>query len=266
MKASTQRSLTRWLHIIVGSTIATYIYSPWGEVLVFQLLTKVVLIPLTAITGLWLWKGHLVRRGFTKSDKIVTPVMLLLLLSTPTLSAQQRDYANVDSRAVPTSLCWGAEFSPIGAGVFRLAQGKITYALNPTKQFQTELGLGYLIQPASQAKMSEAFNKDGLYSAYMASIAVRQYFWRGLHFEEVINFGKGSISNSKVDGKNYHAFVVFTQTFLGYKFNLFRREKFSFFIIGQCGFGYVPLNTNQWPRTNSTQIYGLGDLKIGVNF
>lgn len=265
MKASTQRNFTRWLHIAVGSAIATYIYSPWGENPAFQFITKAIVIPLTVVTGLWLWKGHLVRKYFSNSGKVAS-LFVVLFLGSSCLLAQTENKSTPKSFSASKIQRWGAEFSPIGAGVFRLAQGKVTYAINPQKQWKSEIGLGFLLQPESKAKTSDAFNKDGLYSAYMASLAYRQYFWKGLHFEEVVNFGKGSISNSKVDGKDYDAFVIFMQTFLGYKFNVVKKEKFIFFIIGQGGFGYVPLNTNQWPRKESTSIYGLGDLKIGFNF
>lgn len=102
----------------------------------------------------------------------------------------------------------------------------------------------------------------------MASVAARQYLWKGLHLEEVVNFGRGSITDSKVDGRDYDSFVVFSQTFIGYKFNFWKREKFNFFIIGQAGLGYVPLSTNRWPRVDedASSIYGLGDMKIGINF
>jgi hypothetical protein len=261
MKATTERNLLRWLHIGTSAVIGTYIYSPLCDLFWFQILTKAIIIPATVITGLWMWKGQQIRTKFSKSKALGLFAFLSIVfhLQTP-LNAQNNEAIHANR--------WGVEFSPIGAGVFRLAQGKCTYALNPTKQFKTELGLGYLIQPASKAKTSDAFNSDGLYSAYMASIAARQYFWKGLHAEEVINFGKGSVSNSKVDGKNYDAFVIFTQTFVGYKFNLLSRKKISLFLIGQGGIGYVPLNTNQWPRVekDKSSIYGLGDLKIGINF
>lgn len=62
MKSSTKRNVVRWLHIVVGSIIAAYIYSPWGLDPTFQMATKAVVIPLTILSGLWLWKGHLLRR------------------------------------------------------------------------------------------------------------------------------------------------------------------------------------------------------------
>jgi hypothetical protein len=101
----------------------------------------------------------------------------------------------------------------------------------------------------------------------MLSIGIRQYFWKGLHVEYVSNLGRARITNSKVDGKDYSAFVIFSQSFIGYKFNVLKREKFNLFVIGQGGFGYAK-NFNQWPELNSnvSPIYGLGDLKIGINF
>ena len=162
---------------------------------------------------------------------------------------------------------WGAEFSPIGAGVFSIVQAKATYLINPDKKCKTELGIGFLIQPESNSKANDAFNVDGTYSANMVSFGVRQYFWKGLHFEYVANLGNAKITKSKVDGKDYSAFVIFSQSFIGYKFNVLKREKFNLFIIGQGGFGYAK-NFNQWPEANSniSPVYGLGDLKIGINF
>ena len=162
---------------------------------------------------------------------------------------------------------WGAEISPVGLAAFSITQAKATYLINPEKMCRTEVGLGFLIQPESTRKANDAFNVDGLYSANMLSIGIRQYFWKGLHVEYVSNLGRARITNSKVDGKDYSAFVIFSQSFIGYKFNVLKREKFNLFVIGQGGFGYAK-NFNQWPEVNSnaSPIYGLGDLKIGVNF
>lgn len=68
MKATTKRNIVRWIHIVVGSIIATYIYSPWGQNQLFQLAIKAVIIPLTILSGLWLWKGYLLRKYFKKNE------------------------------------------------------------------------------------------------------------------------------------------------------------------------------------------------------
>lgn len=64
MKASTKRNVVRWLHIGVGGVIATYIYSPWGDIQTFEIMVKAVVIPFTVLSGLWLWKGNLISKFF----------------------------------------------------------------------------------------------------------------------------------------------------------------------------------------------------------
>jgi hypothetical protein len=120
-----------------------------------------------------------------------------------------------------------------------------------------------LIQPESNSKANHAFNVDGLYSANMLSIGIRQYFWKVLHVKYVSNLGRARKTTSKVDGKEYSDFVIFSQSFIGYKFNVLKREIFNLFVIGQSGFGYAK-NFNQWPELNNnvSPIYGLGELNF----
>lgn len=56
--------------------IATYIYSPWGEIPAFQLLTKAVVIPLAILSGLWLWKGHLLKRYIGRPNQLKLGLVL----------------------------------------------------------------------------------------------------------------------------------------------------------------------------------------------
>jgi hypothetical protein len=196
----------------------------------------------------------------SKNAISVLAILFIAFFFSTIAKAQKADYKTPEEKR------WGVEFSPIGAGVFRLFQAKGTYLINPKSKFKGEVGFGVLLQPESTAPASESFNEDGTYSAYMASVGYRQYLWKGLHLESVINFGYGGNRENKLDGKDYEAFLVFNQNFIGYKFNVMNREKFNLFIIGQGGFGYVPVNTNQWPRSGDSSIYGLGDLKVGVNF
>jgi uncharacterized protein (DUF2141 family) len=80
MTPSMKRSVARWLHIVVGSVIATYIYSPWGQIPTFQLATKFIIIPASILSGLWLWKGYLLRK-YRTGAKATTVLLLLGLLS-----------------------------------------------------------------------------------------------------------------------------------------------------------------------------------------
>lgn len=59
---ATQRSIFRWIHIILAIPIAGYIYSPFEKLPDYAPATRFVFIPLMIVTGLWMWKGHLVLR------------------------------------------------------------------------------------------------------------------------------------------------------------------------------------------------------------
>ena len=65
MKESTKRSIVRWLHIILAIPIVTYIYSPFAVLPNYAPLTRWVFVPVIVLSGLWMWKGHFVRRLFS---------------------------------------------------------------------------------------------------------------------------------------------------------------------------------------------------------
>ncbi len=57
-----QRQVVRNIHIVGGMIVGTYIYSPWGSIDWFASATKFGVIPGLVLSGLWLWKGHLLRK------------------------------------------------------------------------------------------------------------------------------------------------------------------------------------------------------------
>jgi len=67
MKASTTRIILRTIHIIMSIPIIGYIYSPFDQIPNYATPTRYVFVPALALSGLWMWKGHLVRRLFSKS-------------------------------------------------------------------------------------------------------------------------------------------------------------------------------------------------------
>ena len=56
------RVILRWIHIIVAIPIYGYIYSPFDKLPQYAPPTRFVFFPLMVLTGLWMWKGHVVRR------------------------------------------------------------------------------------------------------------------------------------------------------------------------------------------------------------
>ena len=62
MTAAQCRGFLRWMHVVLGLVVMCYIYSPFHEHKVFQLLMKFVIIPVITLTGIWIWKFKEVNR------------------------------------------------------------------------------------------------------------------------------------------------------------------------------------------------------------
>lgn len=66
MHDSVTRSLLRWIHIIFSIPIIGYVYSPFKELPNYASVVRYVAIPVIVLSGLWMWKGHALRRIFWK--------------------------------------------------------------------------------------------------------------------------------------------------------------------------------------------------------
>jgi hypothetical protein len=62
MSQSTQRLVFRWIHIVFSIPILGYIYSPFKNLPDYAPATRFFFLPVMVLTGLWMWKGHLVRK------------------------------------------------------------------------------------------------------------------------------------------------------------------------------------------------------------
>jgi thiosulfate reductase cytochrome b subunit len=63
MKANTERKIMRWIHIILSFPIVGYLYEPVADQpnAAFAA-TKFVFVPIVILSGLWMWKGQVIRR------------------------------------------------------------------------------------------------------------------------------------------------------------------------------------------------------------
>jgi thiosulfate reductase cytochrome b subunit len=66
MNIPSQRSIFRWIHLIFAIPIFGYIYSPFDKLPGYAPPTRFVFFPLMVLSGLWMWKGHVVRRLFSR--------------------------------------------------------------------------------------------------------------------------------------------------------------------------------------------------------
>jgi hypothetical protein len=62
ISAAAQRTLVRWVHLILAIPIVGYVYSPFEVLPSYAFATRYVFMPAIVLAGLWMWKGHLVRR------------------------------------------------------------------------------------------------------------------------------------------------------------------------------------------------------------
>ena len=68
ISAATQRTIVRWIHIVLAIPIAGYVYSPFEELPNYAPVVRFIASPVLVLTGLWMWKGHVVRRLFSKGS------------------------------------------------------------------------------------------------------------------------------------------------------------------------------------------------------
>jgi thiosulfate reductase cytochrome b subunit len=62
MNASTERQILRWIHLILSIPILGFIYGPVAENPRAAFATRFIFVPSVILSGLWLWKGHAIRR------------------------------------------------------------------------------------------------------------------------------------------------------------------------------------------------------------
>jgi hypothetical protein len=69
MNQATILTIFRWIHIVFAIPIIGYIYSPFDQIPNYARPTRFVFVPVLALSGLWMWKGHVVRRLVSKRSE-----------------------------------------------------------------------------------------------------------------------------------------------------------------------------------------------------
>jgi len=70
MKDATKRSILRWIHIVFAIPILGYIYSPFEEIPKYAPRVRFVVVPVMLLSGLWMWKGHVLRQLISKRSAL----------------------------------------------------------------------------------------------------------------------------------------------------------------------------------------------------
>jgi hypothetical protein len=62
VKDATKRTIVRTIHLVLSIPILGYIYSPFEKLPGYAPATRFVFLPVMVVSGLWMWKGHVLRR------------------------------------------------------------------------------------------------------------------------------------------------------------------------------------------------------------
>jgi thiosulfate reductase cytochrome b subunit len=66
MSSSTERKVIRWVHLIFSIPIIGFIYGPVASIPEAVTVIRWVLLPAIILSGLWLWKGHRLKKIFRR--------------------------------------------------------------------------------------------------------------------------------------------------------------------------------------------------------
>lgn len=69
MKASTERKIIRWLHIVLSIPVIGFLYGPVAEIPRAAFATRFVFFPVIVLSGIWLWQGHRIKKYFISQKK-----------------------------------------------------------------------------------------------------------------------------------------------------------------------------------------------------
>ena len=81
MSSAAKRPIFRWIHIVFSIPILGYIYSPFEQIPNYAPATRLVFVPVLVLSGLWMWKGHVLRRLISKRSARPDPTQKSLPLA-----------------------------------------------------------------------------------------------------------------------------------------------------------------------------------------
>ena len=75
MRQDIKRSIFRGIHIFFSIPIIGYIYSPFKELPNYAPITRYVAVPAIVLSGLLMWKGHVLWRMVRKEPATSRPAL-----------------------------------------------------------------------------------------------------------------------------------------------------------------------------------------------
>jgi thiosulfate reductase cytochrome b subunit len=66
MKASVERKIVRWMHILLSIPIVGFIYGPVAGIPHAAFAVRWVIFPIVVVSGFWMWKAQSLKRWFKR--------------------------------------------------------------------------------------------------------------------------------------------------------------------------------------------------------
>ena len=63
MSPAVPRRIVRWVHVVGIVPILGLVYGPDSTPIDYIWMFRWIIVPVMALTGLWMWKGHLLSRS-----------------------------------------------------------------------------------------------------------------------------------------------------------------------------------------------------------
>lgn len=170
--------------------------------------------------------------------------------------------ADVTTTAAPTTHPWSLEIDAVQPFVptVGIVKPKLTRTLtgNPGG-FRTDLVVGAYLRPHISHDVVEHIDE------YMVVLGARQYLWRGLHVEALLDAGY-AWGRNKVDGKDYRTPTLFLEASVGYRFELLELGGAALFVAPQFGvLGSLGI-ADIGPRNGKPDWFLQGNLLVGAAF
>lgn len=192
------------------------------------------------------------------------------MASMPSAHAETDIPAETTTSESPSMHKWSVEVDAVQPFLptIGIIRPKVTRTLwgAPSKP-RGDLVLGLWIRPHIEHDVVETIDE------YMGSVGYRQYVWKGLHAEAILDAG-AAWGKNKLDGKDYRTATLFLDVNVGYRFGFFEPggivegtgDGVGFFVAPQvgmlAGLGVADIG----PRNGKPDVFLQGTLLVGASF
>lgn len=190
----------------------------------------------------------------TKKILLSTVIFSLNVLFLHAQSDEKEISGITKKYGIETNLVW-----PFIPGI-NIGQLKFTPVIYKSEKQSGELILGFMYRNTSEDENAEVHKEIGGILGY------RQFLFKGFHVEFNAQITSASAERNKIDNKDYNSPAVTTELYTGYRFELAKQNRISWYLIPQVGIG-SNIYSKLGPETESSNgIFPIVSLLGGFRF